>query len=320
MSPKTLIQTEIDSKLRVALDQLQKDHDTQLPELKGLVDRLGKAIEKGDGAMIELYREPFVEHLKYAGSLVNRATKLKEDLKKLKPQTADDLKAVETIIGKVSKLSTTLDQNFVRLKAGQDKMNDALAKVAGSANRFGEEWAKMEELLDQHVANCNWRVKQLTGFLEKAKASIADRDLPKLNEWIASASKAREGNPKHVDVETAFKKFTEKSKSSGLDQNAKDQLARDLPALKQSFDSTTTLEGSISKLTMEIKGLSMKPVDKKKATTLLKIPPKLAQDFQDALGLKAASMEKALNDVGSQLTPKQTGKDMIAALKKAKIL
>ncbi len=317
---KSVIQIEIEKNIRPGLDKVQKDHDQQLPELRALIDQLTKAIDKKDAAVLQKLRPTFDGHVKFASELVVRASKLGGALGKLAAKTPDDQKAVKEIAAKLTKLEQVLQKNLLNLKGGQDKVQDAYDKASGVANRYVEEWARMEDLLNQYLANGQWRLKQATGFVEKAKAAVADRDRKKLLEWTASAAKFRAGTPSNIEVSKAWKQFNSKPIAGGIDENAVDQFKRDLPKLKQVFDAGVALEAPIGALHLELSGLSIAAVDKKKAVALLKVPAPEVQTFTDALGLPISSMEKFLNDVGKTLKPPRTGKQIIAELRKAKLL
>ncbi len=317
---KSVIQIEIEKNIRPGLDKVQKDHDQQLPELRALIDQLTKAIDKKDAAVLQKLRPTFDGHVKFASELVVRASKLGGALGKLAAKTPDDQKAVKEIAAKLTKLEQVLQKNLLNLKGGQDKAQDAFDKASGVANRYVEEWARMEDLLNQYVANGQWRLKQATGFVEKAKAAVADRDRKKLQEWTTGAAKFRAGTPSNIEVDKAWKQFSSRPIAGGIDENARDQFKRDLPKLKQVFDAGVALEAPIGVLHMKLSDLVIAPVDKQKAVALLKVPAAGVQTFTDILGLPISSMEKFLGDVGKTLKPPRTGQQIIAELRKAKLL
>ncbi len=317
---KSVTQIEIEKNIRPGVDKLQKDHDQQLPELRGLIDQLTKAIDKQDAPAIQKLRPTFDGHVKFASELVVRASKLDGALGKLAAKTPEDQKSVKEIAAKLTKLEQVLQKNLLNLKGGQDKAQDAFDKASGVANRYVEEWAKMEDLLDRYLANGQWRVKQATGFLDKAKAAVADRDRKKLQEMLTSAAKFRAGTPSQIEVDKAWKAFSSKPIAGGIDENARDQFKRDLPKLKQVYDAGFALEAPIGVLHMSLNALVIEPVEKQKAVALLKVPASEVQTFTDILSLPISSMEKFLEDVGKTLKPPRTGKQIIAELRQAKLL
>jgi hypothetical protein len=318
--PKSAIQTAIEKTHRPVIDAIQKDHDAQLPDLRALIDRLTKAMDASDAKALQTYRQPFDEHVKFATGLVARASKAGDGLKSLAPKAPDDQKLVKDLSAKLAKLSKVLDQNLLNLKAGQSKLQDAFDKSSGVAERFAEEYARLGDLLDRHVENCQWRVKQHRGFMDKAKAAVADRDRKLLPELVKMALKFFPGTPGHGEVQKAWESYSAKDKVGGLDAKAKEQFARELPKLKQAFDSTTAMEQEISKLHMALGQLEIMKVDAAKAAAHMKVPASELQTFKDIMGLKISSMEKFLDDVGKSLKPPRTGKQIIDELKKAKIL
>jgi ABC-type enterochelin transport system substrate-binding protein len=320
MTPQSNLQTELEKKIRPVIDAIQKDHDVQLPVLRALVDRLSKAIDKLDGPAIQSLRAPFDQHVKLAGQLVVRASKAEEALKKLSPRAPEDVKAVQVQAAKLQKLEKVLQQNLLNLKGGQDKVQDALDKANGVAQRFAEDWARLDDLFERHLANCHWRVKQVTACIEKAKAAVGDRDRVKLQELIAAAPKFRPGVPGHSEAQQAWREFQAKIGRSALDANARDQLGRELPKLKSVFDTTASMEEQIARLHHELEALKITAPDRKKAAAHLKVPAATLPLFSDALGLKISSMEKYMDEVGKSLKPARSGKQVIDELKKAKHL
>ncbi len=317
---KSVIQVEIEKNIRPGVDKVQKDHDQQLPELKGLIDQLTKAIGKQDAAVLQKLRPTFDGHVKFASELVVRASKLDGALKKLAPKTPEDQQAVKELAAKLTKLEQVLQKNLLNLKGGQDKLQDAFDKASGVANRYVEEWARMEDLLEQYLANGQWRIKQITGFVDKAKAAVADRDRKKLQEWSTSAAKFRAGTPSNVEVDKAWKQFISKPIAGGIDENARDQFKRDLPKLKQVFDTGVALEVPIAALHHELAKQIIQPLDKQAAVAHFKVPAAEVQTFTDILGLPISSMEKFFNDAGKTLKPSRTGKQIIDELRKANLL
>jgi hypothetical protein len=165
----------------------------------------------------------------------------------------------------------------------------------------------------------NWRLNQSNQVVKKAHQAVADRDQDELNSLATISAKYRQGNPSQSDVDAQLKKLLARAKASGLDANAKDQLDRELPALKKSFDDAGELEEKMFQNAEEIKGLKLKPVDAKKAATVLK-SPQLASKLKASFEKTGAALEKELDTIGKELKPKMTGKEIIAELKKQKVM
>jgi hypothetical protein len=155
--------------------------------------------------------------------------------------------------------------------------------------------------------------------VKKAHQAVTDRDKDELGKLLVFSKKYQEGNPTHQDVVKQFEAFTARAKSSGLDPHAKDQLDRELPGLKKLIEEASSIEARIVKNTQEIQELKIKPLDAKKAAAALKIP-QLAGELKGALELSGTALEKALDAIGKKAKPPQSGKDMVAALKAAKLL
>ncbi|HUR29395.1 MAG TPA: hypothetical protein VM509_14495 [Planctomycetota bacterium] len=319
-TPKSAVLTELEKNIRPALDLLQKEHDQQVPGLRGFGEKLEAAIKNNDAKLLASYRAPFDEQVKLASGQVARASKLKDALKKCVASSPEDEKALKETRAKLDKLLLVLDKNLITLKGGQDILIDALAKASGVTHRYAEEYARLDDVLTRHRASCDWRIKQYKGFLDKAKAAMADRDRKLLPELKTQAAKFRAGTPPASEAQAAWTTFNSKRNVPGLDEHAREQFERELPALKKRLDANLELEAEIFRLHSSLEGLDIKPVDRAKAIALLKIPAAEAQTFTDILGLKASSMEKHLDEVGKRLKPPKKGKAMLEELRKAKLL
>src|SRR3954451_7820480 len=321
MSDKSKILQLITVEIRPRLKDLKTEHDKQIARFDPLNKRLGEAMQKQDPAMIKLYLKLAKPEIDWAGELLARASKLMKVLEKIDVNgiAKDEFQALEQATKELSELRGHFEKNFANLKAGEDKANDILAKYEKSGGAFAEEWASMESTMRDYLANVNWRLNQSNMVVKKAHQAVAERNQDELNSLATISAKYRQGNPSQSEVDAQLKKLLARAKASGLDANAKDQLDRELPALKKSFDDAGELEEKMFQNMEEIKGLKLKPVDYKKAATVLKAP-QLASKFKSALEKTGAALEKELDTIGKELKPKLTGKEIIAELKKQKVM
>ncbi|HUR46741.1 MAG TPA: hypothetical protein VMZ27_12760, partial [Candidatus Saccharimonadales bacterium] len=317
---KTKIQETIDI-IRPRLNDLKKQHDDQLKRFDPLNKRLGEAMAKSDPALIKLYLKAAKPEIPWAGEMLTSAGKMMKILEKLEVDqvSREDFQSLEQATKELSELKGKLEKNFASFKAGEDKANDVLSKYQKSGGEFAEEWATMQSTIHSHLDNANWRINQSTMVVKKAHQAVTDRDKDELGKLLVISKKYQEGNPTHQDVVKQFEAFTSRAKASGLDPHAKDQLDREMPGLKKLIEEAAAIEARIIKNTQEIQELKIKPLDAKKAAAALKIP-QLAGELKGALELSGAALEKALDTIGKKAKPPQSGKDMVAALKAAKLL
>ena len=320
MSTKTKIQESIEI-IRPKLNELKKQHDEQVKRFDPLNKRLGEAMAKSDPALIKLYLKAAKPEIAWAGEMLASAGKMMKILEKLDVDhiSREDFLLLEQDTKELRELKGKLERNFAGFKAGEDKANDVLAKYEKSGGEFAEEWATMQSTIHSHMDNANWRVNQSTMVVKKAHQAVTDHDKDELGKLLVISKKYQDGNPAHEDVKKQFDAFNARAKASGLDPHAKDQLDRELPGLKKLLDEAGAIEQKIVKNTEEIQGLKIKTVDHKKAAATLKIP-QLANDLKAALELSGPALEKALDAIGKKAKPPQSGKDMLAALKAAKLL
>ena len=125
--------------------------------------------------------------------------------------------------------------------------------------------------------------------------------------------------PTEDELKEQFKAFCTKCESKGLNKDQQDQLARDRKTFDGMVQEYAQINAKLVSIDIEIEGMEIPGVDVKKAAALLKIPSGQEAKLKKALDA-GAGMERALDGLAKELKLKTSGKDMIAALKKAKLL
>ena len=325
MSTQSKIQQAIETGFRPRLKDIQAGHDEQLPGLTELANQLVAAARKPDAAKIKQLLETLKPQLEYAGKLVTAIRGLKSALEKinLKGASADDVKLVTQIKEDVGGLETKLQRNFGKLKGVEDEANDALDKIEQSSGKMAGDWAVLEGSVRDHLADAKTRLPQSAAEFDKFEKARADRNRAGMDKARESLAKLVTGTPAHAQVQSDYEKFVEKSKGHGLDQHAQDQLTRELPGLKKSLDEAAAIETKISKFNTNAHNWGFPPVDGASAAKALKITARSAiPKIVAALNLGSPGMETALDALAKdkEVKSKMTGKQMVAELRKAKVI
>ena len=322
-SPPSKIQQFIETGIQPRLKEIHKGHDDQLPGLTALANQLVAATKKSDAAKIKKLMTDFKPQVEYVGRLVAGARSLDQALGKvnLNGATSDDNKLFEHVKADVTDLEGKLQRNFSKLKAAEDEANDVLDKIEQRSGKAAGDWAVVQTMIEDHLTDAKIRLKQSQAEFDKFEKARGARNRTDLDKARASLAKLVTGSPSHAEAKAGYEKLLEQSKGNGLDPHAKDQLARDLPGLKKSFDEAASIEAKIAEFNKHAQGWGFRPVDGSRAAQVLKITNRsLFPKIEAALAQGSPGMEKALEGVAKEAKIKMTGDDMVEALRKAKVI
>jgi hypothetical protein len=241
----------------------------------------------------------------------------------LKEASPDDVKLVTQMKQDSSGLETKLEHNFGKLKGVEDETNDALDKIEQSSGKMAGDWAVIEGLVNDHLADAKSRLPQSSAEFDKFEEARADRNRAGMDKARECLAKLVAGSPAHTEVQSEYARFVEKSKGHGLDQHAQDQLTREFPGLKKSLDEAAAIEAKIAKFDTDARGRGFPPVEGARAAKVLNITAKSAiHKIEAALAQGSPGMETALDALAKdkEVKSKLTGKQMVAELRKAKVI
>jgi hypothetical protein len=325
MSAPSKIQQFIETGIGPRLKEVQKGHDEQLPGLTELANQLLEATKKPDQEKIQRLLAALKTQIEYAGKLVIAARNLQQTLGKvsLEGATPDDQKQVEQVKKEVADLEGKLQRNFGKLKGIEDEANNALDKIEQSKGDVAGDWAVLEGLVKDHLADAKTRLQQSTSEFDKFEKARAQRDHAGLDKARACLAKLITGSPTQAETQREYDKLAEKAKGNGLEAHAKEELQRELPALKKSLDEAEEIEAKITKFNSDAQGRGFAPVDATRAAKVLQITARSAiPKIQAALALGSPGMEKALDALAKdkEVKSKLSGKEMVEQLRKAKVI
>ncbi len=325
MSTSTVSQF-LKEKIQPQAQQLLKGHSAQTDKLRELLFSLKEDIEKQNERMLRLdVKSANVMVAKLAENL--SATQwLLTELEKLDPaeNTPKEQETIEKLTAALAELERKLTKNYGIAKTALDEANDVLDADdatfdSGEAKRW---WAAAEAWIRRQQEDGKQRLDRIQKLREQGKKAVAERNAKVLSESQKTSTAIADAKPDLDEVKSGHAKFIAKYDeiASKLEKSQQDQLARDretLDGLVRDFAATTA---KIVTIDVEIQALELPPPDVAKAAALLKIPASHEAKLKKALESSGPEMIKALDALAKELGLKTSGKDMVAALKKAKLL
>jgi seryl-tRNA synthetase len=141
-----------------------------------------------------------------------------------------------------------------------------------------------------------------------------------LAEIQKASADLRDTEPTFKEVEEGFEQFCESVKPKNMSKELQDQFVRDRAAFQKLVDELGEVNRKILEVDSTIETMETAEMDYKKAAALLKIPSQYLSKLKAALEGLSSSLEKALDALAREAGLKSTGKEMMALLRRAKML
>ena len=314
----------IKTDLRPKADELLKAHDKQSAKLRETLTALKSDLEKKNERMLRFHVKTLkamvaevANHLSRTAKLLRRIEELEADESFMKSR-----KEAEKLTEDLSGLESKLKHNYGILKERLDEANDALEAddAEEDAGEFVEKWAKLENWLRSQLENAKDQLKNMTTIRETAKKAVDSRNAKALTDAIKASAALVDSEPRVRNAGKEFAEGIKKYDPKKLSEPQQEQFTRDKAAFEKIVSEIGSLDAKVVAMDVEIEAMEIGAVDVKKAAPVLKVPAALEGKLKKALELDSAGMLKALDALGKELNPKTTGKAMIEALKKAKLL
>jgi len=319
MSDDKLLQ-RLNTDLGPRTDELEKDDAAQKPAMQDVINKLSDAIRAMDQPLIRRHAKTLEAQVSAYAALVGRARKLAEDLGKVESEDRDALKRVEALTRRAGESQGKILRNYTKLKELLDMANDK-AKDTGAAALMAQ-WAEMETWMTTQRDVLRTRVKQMQALVDLAQSAIADGDEKSLAQAQEKAKLRLTWKPTQLEIGDKYMKFSGASEA-GLSKELQDQLKRDREKFKRMVTECAEMNDQLDACLAKLKAMKMQPskappkLDLRKAATVLDVAEaKLKKAWEAGAG----APEKVLDGLAKELKLKTTGKDMVAALKKARLL
>jgi hypothetical protein len=299
--------------------ELEKDNDAQKGPMQDVINKLSDAIRASNQPALKQYTKTLEDQVAVYASLVNRARKLVEEIGAINSNDADAIKRASALKQKADASLDKITRNYTKLKELLDmahkKANDpAVAAVMA-------QWAEMESWMTSTREVTRLRVKQMETLAELAKSAMADGDDKSLAQAQEKAKLRLTWKPTQLEIGDKYMKFSARCEKV-LGKNLQDELKRDMAKFARMVTEIAELNDKLDKYFEALKKLKMPAgqaaakLDYRKAAGVLGVDEAKLKKAWDA---GSANPEKALDGLAKDSKFK-TGKEMLAALKKAKLL
>ncbi len=318
MSDDRLLQ-RIDSDLAPRVDAIEKDDGAQKPAMQAVIGRLSDALRALDQPLILRHAKTLEGQVETYAGLVARVRKLVADLGAVATKDAEALKRIVALTTRASAAEGKILRNYEQLKklldlAHQKGKDPAIAKAL-------TEWAGMESWMATQRDVLRIRVKQMQVLVDLAKSSAADGDA---NSFAQAQDKAKvrlTWKPTQVEIGQRYMGFCTRCEAA-LGQDLQSELKRDRAKFGKMLSELADMNDQLDASLATIQKMKMPPaaaaakLDYRKAAAVLGVAEaKLKKAWEAA---PSAAPEKRLEGLAKEL--KTTAKDMVAALRKAKLL
>jgi hypothetical protein len=299
--------------------ELEKDNEAQKPAMQDVINKLSTAIRAMDQPLIRRHAKTLEGQVSVYASLVTRAKKLVDELGAIDTDDRDALKRIEGLTQKASASQDKITRNYTKLKELLDMAHAKATDPVVSAAMA--QWAEMESWMTTQREIARIRVKQMETLVELAHGAIADGDDKSLAQAQEKAKLRLTWKPTQLEIGDKFMKFCIGCEKA-LGKNLQDELRRDMEKFKRMVTELADLNDMLDRCLATLKNMKMPPakaakLDFRKAAGLLGVDEAKLKKAWDA---GAAAPEKALDGVAKESKLKTTGKEMVATLRKAKLL
>lgn len=299
-------------------DELEKDNEAQKPAMQEVINKLSDAIRAMDQPLIKRHAKTLEAQVAVYAGLVGRARQLVDDLGKVDTDDRDALKRIEALTQRASASQAKIVRNYAKLKELLDMAHDKAGDPAVAAAMA--QWAEMESWMTTQREVARTRVKQMQALVELAESAIADGDQKSLAQAQEKAKLRRTWKPTQAEIGDRFMKFCADCEAA-LGKDLQDQLKRDREKFKRMVTELAELNDQLDAFLAKLTNMKMAPpkaarLDLRKAAVVLNVAEAKLKKAWDG----ADSPEDALNVLVKELKLKTTGKEMVAALKKARLL
>ena len=302
------------------IDELEKDNDAQKAPMQDVINKLSDAIRAMDQPMIKRHAKTLEAQVSVYAGLADRAKKLIDELGKIDTDDGDARKRVVALTQKASASNAKIQRNYVSLKELQAMAHDKAGDTAAAAAMA--QWAEMESWMTTQRTLLQTRLKQMETLVELAESSVADGDEKSFAQAQEKAKLRLTWKPTQLEIGDKYMKFCNDCEAA-LGKDLQDQLKRDRAKFGRILTECAELNDKLDAYYTKLKNMKMPAaakaakLDIRKAAGVLDVSEAKLKKAWDA---GAADPQKALDGLAKELKLKTTGKEMVAALKKAKLL
>ena len=318
MSDATLTQ-RLKDELQPQLQTLEKESDAQKAAMQGLIGKLSDAIRASDQASIRRLSKSLEDQVGGYSQLIVRTKRLLALVEALRSNDADAIKRATALRDKIDTLHAKMARNYAAMKALLDQAHRKLDDPAIAA--VMAQWTELEAWITAQHEVAGIRVQQMLTLLELARSAVAAGDAAGLAQAQARAKVRLTWKPLYLEASDRVMRFCDAC-AKVLGKDLQDQLKRDIAKFRRMVPEMAGLNDQLDKHYESLKAVKM-PAQKSAALDIRKAAGLLHLDeakLRKAWGSGPSAPEKVLDGLAREAKVKGTGKQMLATLKKAKLL
>lgn len=318
MSDAVLAQ-RLKEELEPQLHVLEKDSDTQKAAMQGVIGKLSDAIRASDQANIRRQAKSLEDQVGGYSQLIMRTKRLLALVESLRSNDSDAVKRATVLRGKVDALHGKMTRNYAAMKALLDQAHKKLDDPAIAA--VMTQWTELESWITSQHEVARIRVQQMQTLLELARSSVSAGDAAGLAQAQARAKVRLTWKPLYLEASDRVHSFCDAC-AKVLGKELQDQLKRDIAKFRRMVPEMAGLNDQLDKHYEALKAMKM-PAQRSAALDFRKAAGLLHLDeakLRKAWGSGPSAPEKVLDGLAREAKVKGTGKEMVATLKKAKLL
>lgn len=319
------VRAYIASSIRPQLEDGLKHHAALKTTMPALIQQLQAAVKAKNAARARLHARAMQQHLKKAEYALGRLDVASDLIDEVTESDADftaEEKALDAILRKIeepkSQLAEWIKKANLLIKASQllDKASAADEKEALA------DWSHAAAYLRQRADRHDDANATARALAKDAAAAVAKRDEAALKTARGGVAEARE----HIKTTLAdeLKNMLEEQAHDHPDDQTteavKAQIERDRKEIADRAKKLEATDAETKKLLDEVEQASIEPPDARKAAKLLNLKPGLLPALEKALAAGESQRLKALEAIAANAGSELSAKDMLARLRREKIV
>ena len=302
------------------LDKQRKQLDRKVTQVRGI---MADAIKNGDKVRVGLALKVIQVDIKKLDTVIDTAVTANDTLLALQQDDefiADRLADVDKLAKVLDDARAGLGRQYESLKKSENEGEAALKAIAGDSKTILIRVAATDRRAKSLIKDVAELAAKSEGFWKEAVAAREARDQKAMDIAVARME-ALSGTvwKKTADLfKEDLAKFSKEAEGFPADLKATVQDAvKDLLAeLKPTDDELDTYVDALKRA----KTFKIEPVDSKKTLTTLGLEGKWASKLDKVLEGPSTDLERGLGALAKEAKLDKSGKDLLALLKKAKLL
>jgi chromosome segregation ATPase len=284
----------------------------------------GDAIKKSDLSRLGVVKTALAGDIKAVSASIDAGKACVATLGAIQQDedfVAEKLEAIDKLAEKIDTARDAIGESFEALKDLQNEVEAKVDELTSEQSNLRIKMAGLEKDTKNLAQRIDTADTSATKIWQDAQAAFADRNAKLLK------TKADElAGLGAADLQTELDEFNKEianyqKLAASLDAKTKafilDTIKDNAPPLEVAQKQLDTIKANLDKLK---KDMAIEAIDPRKALDALELDAKWLAKLTKALGCPLAALERELGVLAKEAKSKLTGKQMVEALKKAKLI